>query len=67
MVWLLRRGECSLDELAQHLSLPAESVRDLLEALASRDLVSDSGESADRRYRARLGATRSEVRRTPRA
>jgi DNA-binding IclR family transcriptional regulator len=57
MTWLMRRGESSLEDLMQHLALPAEAVRDLLVALACRGLISDSGDGAGKRYRAKLGST----------
>lgn len=59
LTWLLRRGEGSFEELLEYLNLSATSVSLLLERLMRRGVLDESSECGDKRYRVRLGSTKS--------
>jgi predicted ArsR family transcriptional regulator len=52
--WMLRQGEVSLSEAAEHAGLDEEAVRRMLETLAAGGFVQTIEVTAEVRYRARL-------------
>jgi amino acid permease len=59
LLWIVRRGEVTLDEAAAHLGRDAEAARAALDMLAGQDVLQKRDEAGEPRYRARQARTRA--------
>ena len=58
MLWLVRRGEASLSDIAAQLDQETEVIQNLLNSLVAQYFVRELTVSGERRYRARLTSGR---------